>query len=266
MLLPALWHHSFQFSSSVLCLFLCLVGTVCFFRFVLPSQERRCTVIVFNVSFIVIYLQRKIVNKFSIELTKRLFFILRLFKFGMASGTYPASTLTCPFQGCDWSYQSMFGVDQSFQLITVHIESMHSTGPQASASSRKGPKLSPPQIDVGVDSETWRVFQVKWRQYCQGSQLREDMHSLHLFQCASEALGRLLIQSNAEITDCSPEVVMQAMERLAVIQSSRGATREELRNMTQGNDESIRTFAARVKGKAQTCGFQMKSAQRAHVP
>ena len=137
----------------------------------------------------------------------------------MTSGTHPVIMLSCPFQGCDWSFQSVFGADQSFQLITVHMESTHSTGSHASASSRKGPKLSPPQIDVGVDSETWRVFQVKWRQYCQGSQLREDLHSLHLFQCASEALGRLLIQSNAEITDFPPEVVMQAMERLAVIQS-----------------------------------------------
>ena len=169
------------------------------------------------------------------------------------------TTLTCPFDDCNWTYNSVFGVDQSFQLVTVHIENVHSTAPRSSASTRKDPKLCPPQIDAGVDFETWRIFQVKWRQYCQGSQLREDLHSLQLFQCASDALGRLLIQSNPDITNSSPEVVMQAMEKLAVIRTSRGATREELRNMKQGNDESIRTFAARVKGKAQVCGFQMKS-------
>ena len=154
----------------------------------------------------------------------------------------------------------MFSADQSFQLVTRHMDTVHSTGPHPSASMRKAPKLCPPQIDVGVDPETWRIFQVKWRQYCQGSQISEDTHSLQLFQCASEALGRQLIQSNADIANCSPEVVMQMMERLAVISTSRGATREELRNMRQGNDESIQTFAARVKGKAQTCGFTMKSA------
>ncbi len=170
------------------------------------------------------------------------------------------TTLTCPFEGCPWTYNSMFGVDQSFQLVTVHIQSVHATEhPQPSSSTAKAPKLNPPSIDTGVDSETWRVFQVMWGQYCQGSQLREDLKSLQLFQCASDNLKRLLIQSNPAITNCSPEFVMNSMEKLAVIPTSRGATREELRSMVQGNDESIRTFSARVKGKAQICGFQMKS-------
>ena len=48
---------------------------------------------------------------------------------------------------------------------------------------------------------------------------------------------------------------MQSLERFAVIQTAKSVLRAELMRMTQSNDEPIRTFSARVQGKAQTCGF-----------
>ena len=48
------------------------------------------------------------------------------------------------------------------------------------------------------------------------------------------------------------------MKSLAVIPVARGVNRAELFQMSQSNDEPIRTFAARVRGKAETCGFTTK--------
>ena len=45
------------------------------------------------------------------------------------------------------------------------------------------------------------------------------------------------------------------MEAHAVIKVSRGFQRAELMKMSQGSEEAIRTFAARVKRKARTCKF-----------
>ena len=45
------------------------------------------------------------------------------------------------------------------------------------------------------------------------------------------------------------------MRSLAVIPVARGVSRAELIKMSQSDDEPIRTFAARVRGKAETCGF-----------
>ena len=81
------------------------------------------------------------------------------------------------------------------------------------------------------------------------------MESIQLFQCASENLGNLLLKSNPNITDCPSEVVMRSLERFAVIQTAKSVLRAELMRMSQANDEPIRTFSARVQGKAQTCGF-----------
>ena len=175
----------------------------------------------------------------------------------MASST---TTLTCPISDCNWRYESTFGVEQSFQLISMHVDREHAAQPQVVASTAKAPKLCPPKIDAGVDLETWQAFQIRWKQYCQGSQLSQESQSLQLFQCASEALGNLLIQYHgADITDNPPEVVMRALEELAVIPAAKGITRAELMRMSQGSDEPIRTFAAKVQGKAQICGFQMES-------
>ena len=167
--------------------------------------------------------------------------------------------LKCPITDCNWRYESSFSEEQSFKLINIHVDKEHGNQ-QASSSvaASKAPKLQPPKIEAGVDCETWQAFKIRWNQYCRGSQLNEQMQSLQLFQCVSESLGNLLLKSNPNITDCSPNDVMEAMEKLAVIPSAKSVTRAELTKMCQGNDEPIRTFAAKVQGKAQTCGFTTK--------
>ena len=48
------------------------------------------------------------------------------------------------------------------------------------------------------------------------------------------------------------------MERLAVIAVASRVTRAELMQMRQDHDEPFRTFAARVRGKAETCSYHLK--------
>ena len=49
------------------------------------------------------------------------------------------------------------------------------------------------------------------------------------------------------------------MRSLAVIPVARGVIRADLSQMRQSHDEPIRTFAARVRGKAETCGFTIST-------
>ena len=163
--------------------------------------------------------------------------------------------LECPIQGCQWQYNSGFNADQSFQIINMHVERDHAPQQQRQVAPTKAPKLIPPRIDVGIDQEAWAAFSLRWRQYCQGSNISPEIQSIQLFQCASETLGNLLLKANPNITDCTPEVVLQSLERFAVIQTAKSVLRAELMRMSQANDEPIRTFSARVQGKAQTCGF-----------
>ena len=160
---------------------------------------------------------------------------------------------------CSWTYQCSFKSEESLAVITMHMEYAHPTpNAQNSASNSKAPKFEAPSIDAGVDEEAWVAFTLRWQQYCQGSRISPDLQSLQLFQCASQALGNLLLMSKPHITSCFPDVVLEELRRLAVIPTSKGVARAALMKMTQDNNELFRTFAARVQGKAQVCGFTAK--------
>jgi hypothetical protein len=52
--------------------------------------------------------------------------------------------------------------------------------------------------------------------------------------------------------------VLKAMRSLAVIPVATGVLHAKLEQMRQGADEVFRTFAAKVRGKAETCSFKVR--------
>ena len=93
------------------------------------------------------------------------------------------TTLKCPVTGCDWEYKSSFTAEEvNFKLIDRHINMDHTSQrqePAISAAATK--KISPPDIEAGVDPETWQSFVIRWRQYVRCSKLSNEMQSFHLF-------------------------------------------------------------------------------------
>ena len=158
--------------------------------------------------------------------------------------------VSCPAPGCSYSTDDL-PVEIVSTLLTVHALE-HTRAP---VTASKGPKLNRPVIDVGVDEETWNAFIRRWEAFRQGSDISEAAAPTQLFQCASEPLGDLLLKSDPALTSRSTREVLAAMRSIAVIPVARGVTRAELTQMSQSCDEPIRTFAARVRGKAEKCGF-----------
>ena len=117
------------------------------------------------------FLQRKIANK-HIYLERRDYSLSYAYcQFGMTSGPV---IIKCPVTGCEWTYESMFDVEQSFRLIDIHVKQDHSQ-PSTPVAAAKAPKLTPPRIDVGVTPEAWQSFQIRWKQYCRGSQIPYEL-------------------------------------------------------------------------------------------
>ncbi len=158
--------------------------------------------------------------------------------------------VSCPAPGCSYSTDDL-PVEIVSTLLTIHAQE-HTRAP---ITASKGPKLNRPVIDVGVDEETWNAFIRRWETFRRGSDINEAAAPTQLFQCASEPLGDLLLKSDPALTSRSTQEVLAAMRSIAVIPVARGVTRAELTQMSQSSDEPIRTFAARVRGKAETCGF-----------
>ena len=163
--------------------------------------------------------------------------------------------LTCPVTSCAWVYHCEFSNDQCMELIKLHVSTCHIATPSTEATSRC-PKVSRPIVDIGIDQEKWNAFVIRWKQFRLASGIPTSAESLQLFHCASEELGTLILRLEPDVTELPVDDVLRLMQSFAVIRVSKGAQRAELMKMTQGKDESIRSFVARVQGKARTCDFK----------
>ena len=122
----------------------------------------------------------------------------------------------------------------------------------------KGPKCDPPKVNIGVTLEEGNIFKCRWDVFVSGSGLDPDASSSQLFQCADDELGDSLLKTDTSIVSKPTSIVMGAMKSLAVIEVATGVMRAELVRMQQEREESLRTFAARVRGKAETYAYITK--------
>ena len=160
--------------------------------------------------------------------------------------------LKCPVVDCSWEYASEFDKAQSLEIIKLHVSVNHlvNSPPQI-----KPPRIDRPTVDTGIDQEEWNMFVARWKQFKVASEISIISAPLQLFHCASETLGNLLLKANPSVTSTDEDTVLKSMEAFAVIRVSKAAQRTALMKLTQDDDEAIRTFVARVQGKAETCGF-----------
>ena len=161
--------------------------------------------------------------------------------------------LHCPIEGCP--YVTIDGSEVvACALLAAHTPA-HNIAP---APMTSGPKLERPKIDIGVTLEQWNMFERRWDVFVNGSGINPTNSSPQLFQCASEELGNNLLKIDANVTSKPTKLLLSEMKSLAVIAVARGVLRAELFQMRQERDESFRSYAARVRGKAETCSYTTK--------
>ena len=164
--------------------------------------------------------------------------------------------VTCPLPGCGFKTEDQ---EASVVAVLLQIHASTHTTVAGGGTQVRGPKLDRPRIDTGADQEAWNTFLRRWDAFRVGSGVSDSMASVQLLQCASEELSERLLKAVPQIATCPLDEVMRAMQSLAVIPVARGIVRAELMRMRQGNDESFRAFAAKVRGKAETCGFTLNA-------
>ena len=159
--------------------------------------------------------------------------------------------IKCPIIGC--SYETTDCSEAiACVLLTAHTP-QHTAKPPAT-----GPRLDRPRIDTGITPEEWNIFKLRWDVFVDGSGFDPTASSSQLFQCASEELGNSLLKADPSITSKPTADLMKAMKTLAVVAVATGVIRAELVQMKQDRGEKFRTFAARVRGKAETCSYTTK--------
>lgn len=160
----------------------------------------------------------------------------------------------CPYPGCNYQADNPES-SVIAALLQIHGLTHATTG----GGSTKGPKLDRPRVDTGADEETWNTFLRRWEAFRLGSGINNVTASVQLLQCAGDDLSEMLLKAVPDITSHPVDKVLRAMKSMAVIPVAKGIVRAELMQMHQANDENFRAFAARVRGKAETCGFALNA-------
>ena len=163
-------------------------------------------------------------------------------------------SLECPIPGCGYSTPEASEV-VACALLAAHTPVHTAPSLMSNVGPANGPKLERPKVDIGINKEEWNIFERRWDAFVIGSRFNPDNCSSQLFQCAGEALGDMLLKSDPTIISKPTSQLKAAMKSMAVIAVATGVLRAELVAMNQDRDEAFRAFAARVRGKAETCSY-----------
>ena len=78
-----------------------------------------------------------------------------------------------------------------------------------------------------------------------------------LFQCCEEELGDDILRSHPNATNGSEQELLNIVKKLAVTPVAVSVRRSELLSTKQDHGENIRSFHARINGKAATCAYSV---------
>eukprot|EP00111_Clytia_hemisphaerica_P011054 TCONS_00032366-protein len=159
----------------------------------------------------------------------------------------------CPIAGCDYNTDDV-APEVAASLLTVH-NNAHVGAAAPHNAKQKAPKLLRPSISSESTEETWNAFKARWTLFKRGTQLTPQDVTQQLFQCCDEALGNNLLRGDPNIVSKTEDEVLKAIKHLAVIPVAISVRRSDLLSVNQCDGESVRSFFARIKGKAATCHY-----------
>jgi hypothetical protein len=89
-----------------------------------------------------------------------------------------------------------------------------------------------------------------------GTSLTTGETTHHLFQCSDEKLGNDILRSYPNAVSGTETALLTAIKQLAVTLVT--VRRSDLLSMKQDHGENVRSFFARISGKAATCAYNIE--------
>ena len=102
--------------------------------------------------------------------------------------------IKCSVCGCGYETLDV-ATEIVLQLLKMH-EADHRPTEVVQQPLINAPKLNRPFIDIGIDEEAWLSFVRRWDTFRLGAGITEALAPIQLFQCASEKLGDIMMQSS----------------------------------------------------------------------
>ena len=171
--------------------------------------------------------------------------------------------IACPFPSCGYATDDLDAVTAAAQL-TIHGLTHSNPGATMGSQKQKPPKIVRPIISRGTSEEEWLTFTKKWNLFKGATDIPNTQVTTQLWQCCDKDLENDLFKDVPDISRCNENDLFKAIKQLAVITVAASVRRAELLSMQQDHGQPIRSFAAQVKGKAQTCAFAKNCSNCSH--
>ena len=116
-----------------------------------------------------------------------------------------------------------------------------------------------PTIDMGCTSEKWSFFKNEWNTYKKLTKIAGTDAADQLLECCQYDLKLALFRAHSgKLVGKGEQVVLTAIEGLAVEPEKEIVERVRLLNMKQDRDELVQSFVNRLQGQANMCKFVLK--------
>lgn len=169
---------------------------------------------------------------------------------------YRMAPISCPVANCTRTFPEDIDAAVLLALLDLHARTDHSAAaPQVPQPHIKPESVKRPTVSASGTEEEWQYFLQRWTTYKQATQLTGDQIIFQLLETCEESLRRDLTRTHGDLTRQPEATVLQHIKVLAVRLENPMVARFQLQQLRQDRDESIRAFAARLKGQASVCKF-----------
>ena len=127
--------------------------------------------------------------------------------------------------------------------------------PTNRAETSRAAKAERPKISAGSSEESWNTVLTRWNNYKRTAAIPDSLAAGELFECCDADLGDDIIRLNSSLLEGPEAPLLEAIKKLAVIPTAACVRRKEVLQLKQDHSETVRSFFAKVKGKADTCGY-----------
>ena len=161
--------------------------------------------------------------------------------------------IACPITGCTYTTPAEHSIEVAVTLLNLHGKD-HDSNPTSRAD-----KVKRPVISSSGTTEEWDYFESRWTEYKRATNITGTEATLQLLECCDESLRRDVTRANGgSLSQKNEDEVLKAIRTLAVKEENIMVLRVELSNKRQDRDEPIRNFAARLRGHASQCKFNVE--------
>ena len=164
--------------------------------------------------------------------------------------------INCPAAGCEVTFRDDLDATVLAQLIGIHATTAHPTpaaNPNDTAAHSR--QVRRPTISKDISTEDFEYFLLRWGEYKIATHIQNQDIITQLLECTEEDLRKDLNRAYGTLTNNTEEDALHKIKSLAVKMENILVSRLQLHNLKQDRDETVRAFAARLRGQAKVCEF-----------